>query len=235
MEKEVLLGQGGFSGKVPNCTKIGVNVRTGQVYIPDNNGQWVEFIGAGGSGGVYTAGADIGISSNVISNTSTFSTVVLRGNTSARGVDFTDGAGQHVTITTPTNSGWVKSIIIDQPTSAIYLKNGNSDSGNGSSIQRLGNNQAQTRLTSANATNSVPATINGFWTIYNGTTLKVQIGVADTTKDIGLLQMISSGAANPTTSDIPSGFTTQWKNTTSGEVRTWVNDAGTMKSSAAFT
>lgn len=45
----------------------------------------------------------------------------------------------------------------------------------------------------------------------------------------------ASGASDPTTSNIASGCGTWWKNTTSGEVRYWVNDSGTMKKSAALT
>jgi len=46
---------------------------------------------------------------------------------------------------------------------------------------------------------------------------------------------ILSGAADPTTADIPAGYRQTWKNTTSGETRDWINDAGTMKKSAAYT
>lgn len=41
-------------------------------------------------------------------------------------------------------------------------------------------------------------------------------------------------AANPTTLDIPAGSHRVVKNTTSGEIRNWVNDGGVMKSSAAY-
>lgn len=46
---------------------------------------------------------------------------------------------------------------------------------------------------------------------------------------------IRSGSADPTISDLDAGTSSVWKNTTSGEIRTWVNDGGVMKSSAAFT
>lgn len=39
-----------------------------------------------------------------------------------------------------------------------------------------------------------------------------------------------SQAANPTTSDIASGQWALYKNTSTGEVRLWANDGGTMKS-----
>jgi hypothetical protein len=42
-------------------------------------------------------------------------------------------------------------------------------------------------------------------------------------------------SADPTTLDIASGYTQLVKNTTSGEIRTWVNDGGTMKKSSAYT
>ena len=38
-----------------------------------------------------------------------------------------------------------------------------------------------------------------------------------------------SGASDPTTTDIPSGYGARWKNTTSGEIRDWVNDGGTIR------
>jgi len=44
-----------------------------------------------------------------------------------------------------------------------------------------------------------------------------------------------SSASDPTTSDIPSGSSRMWKNTTTGEIRTWANDGGVMKKSAALT
>lgn len=44
-----------------------------------------------------------------------------------------------------------------------------------------------------------------------------------------------SGAADPTTSDIPAGGFMVWKNTTLPEIRLWFNDAGTMKKSVALT
>lgn len=46
---------------------------------------------------------------------------------------------------------------------------------------------------------------------------------------------IHSGTADPTTSEVPTSGWIVYKNTTSGEVRVWVNDNGTMKKSAAFT
>ncbi len=41
---------------------------------------------------------------------------------------------------------------------------------------------------------------------------------------------VTSAAANPTTSNIAPGYARIWKNTTSSEVRLWVNDNGTLKS-----
>lgn len=46
---------------------------------------------------------------------------------------------------------------------------------------------------------------------------------------------LNSGSADPTTSDYASGIGGWWKNTTSGEIRFWINDGGTMKKSAALT
>ena len=42
-------------------------------------------------------------------------------------------------------------------------------------------------------------------------------------------------STDPTTIDLPSGFHRRIKNTTSGEVRDWVNDGGVMKKSPAYT
>lgn len=46
---------------------------------------------------------------------------------------------------------------------------------------------------------------------------------------------IASGTADPTNTDIADGFEITWKNTTTGEIRRWVNDGGVMRSSAAYT
>lgn len=150
-----------------------------------------------------------------------------------KGFDITDGAGQHLTVTDLVNSGWIKSIVIDQPTTAIYLKNGNSDNG-GSGIQRIGNNVGETRIFSKNATNGSAVPINGYITNYcydtsNTAVLKQIIGNSGNAA-IGVLNSASSGAADPTTSDIPSGFSGIWKNTTTGVTSVWYNNAGTLTS-----
>ncbi len=41
---------------------------------------------------------------------------------------------------------------------------------------------------------------------------------------------IREAAANPTTTDIAPGDAHLWKNTTSGQLRLWANDGGTLKS-----
>jgi hypothetical protein len=41
---------------------------------------------------------------------------------------------------------------------------------------------------------------------------------------------ITESAANPTAADISPGDARLWKNTTLGQVRLWVNDAGTLRS-----
>lgn len=41
---------------------------------------------------------------------------------------------------------------------------------------------------------------------------------------------ITYAAANPTTADIADGDARLWKNTTSGQVRLWANDGGTLRS-----
>lgn len=41
---------------------------------------------------------------------------------------------------------------------------------------------------------------------------------------------VTSNTSDPTTSDIASGKAAIWKNTTSGLVKLWTNDSGTMKS-----
>ena len=46
---------------------------------------------------------------------------------------------------------------------------------------------------------------------------------------IGKLAMVSA-AADPTNTDIAASKAELWKNTTSGLVKLWVNDGGTMKS-----
>lgn len=44
-----------------------------------------------------------------------------------------------------------------------------------------------------------------------------------------------SGTADPVATEVPKNQWVLYKNTTSGEIRWWVNDNGTMKKSAAFT
>lgn len=44
------------------------------------------------------------------------------------------------------------------------------------------------------------------------------------------LKTFSSAAADPTTADIPAGEWRVQKNTTSGQLRLWANDGGTIKS-----
>ncbi|WP_080058963.1 hypothetical protein [Spirosoma aerolatum] len=44
----------------------------------------------------------------------------------------------------------------------------------------------------------------------------------------------ASGSADPTTTDLPSGKSILWKNTTSGTIKWYCNDGGTIKSSVAF-
>jgi hypothetical protein len=46
---------------------------------------------------------------------------------------------------------------------------------------------------------------------------------------IGQLQLFS-GAADPTTTDIDAGYSKLWLNTSTGTVKLWVNNAGTLKS-----
>jgi hypothetical protein len=41
---------------------------------------------------------------------------------------------------------------------------------------------------------------------------------------------ITEASANPTTADIAPGDGSLWKNTTSGQLRLWANDGGTLKS-----
>jgi len=48
----------------------------------------------------------------------------------------------------------------------------------------------------------------------------------------GVLTGNKSSSADPTTSDIPAGMNAVWKNTTSGTIKLWTNDGGTMKSVA---
>ena len=44
-----------------------------------------------------------------------------------------------------------------------------------------------------------------------------------------------SGSSDPALSEVPENQWIVYKNTTSGEVRIWVNDGGSLKKSAAFT
>ncbi len=44
-----------------------------------------------------------------------------------------------------------------------------------------------------------------------------------------------TGTSDPISTEVPKGQWVLYKNTTLNEIRWWVNDDGTMKSSAAFT
>lgn len=76
----------------------------------------------------------------------------------------------------------------------------------------------------------------------NGTAFRNQANNADTS--ITCFNITASGvvssafrslSADPSTLDISAGLSQLVKNTTSGEIRLWANDAGTMKKSAALT
>lgn len=66
----------------------------------------------------------------------------------------------------------------------------------------------------------------------------VEIGRVTTTANMQLSGHITSAfqslSADPSTLDISSGMSRLVKNTTSGEIRHWVNDGGVMKKSAAY-
>ena len=62
------------------------------------------------------------------------------------------------------------------------------------------------------------------------TTLHSQLNI-----DGHITSAFQSPSADPSTLDISSGMSRLVKNTTSGEIRHWVNDGGTMKKSAAYT
>ena len=55
-------------------------------------------------------------------------------------------------------------------------------------------------------------------------------GTSYSTVYVGLEWVFSTQSADPTTSDIPSGRTRMVKNTTSGALKLWANDGGTLKS-----
>lgn len=241
MQQEVQVQQGGFQGKVTGCFKIGIDISSGKLYLIDNNNKWKQFTGTSGGGGVYTEGADIDIDgSNVISNTSTLESVIGRSVNSNSTIGFNIGnfsTTNLVVITTPVNAGFVREIVIDQTTCSIGLRNGNSDN-NLSTIERRGNNVGELRLTSKNATDGSAVPTAGFITHYahnssGAAILKQQMGRA-TNDNIGVMNAISSGSADPTTTDIPAGMSAVWKNTTSGDIKLWVNDGGSMKASVAL-
>lgn len=72
----------------------------------------------------------------------------------------------------------------------------------------------------------------GAWVVRgSGIILRTRDNSAPASMTVG----IKSGAADPTISDIGTSAGSWWKNTTSGEVRYWYNDASTMKKSAALT
>lgn len=72
----------------------------------------------------------------------------------------------------------------------------------------------------------------GAWVVRgSGIILRTRDNSAPASMTVG----IKSGAADPTISDIGTSVGSWWKNTTSGEIRYWYNDASTMKKSAALT
>jgi hypothetical protein len=64
------------------------------------------------------------------------------------------------------------------------------------------------------------------------TTPTCRLDVAGDVRASGFV--IASGAADPTVSDINANRSLTWKNTTSGEVRHWVNDGGVLLKSPAY-
>lgn len=50
-----------------------------------------------------------------------------------------------------------------------------------------------------------------------------------------LTYLAITSSLNPTTTDIQTGRFAVWRNTALGEIRIWMNDAGTLKKSAVFT
>jgi hypothetical protein len=71
-----------------------------------------------------------------------------------------------------------------------------------------------------------------------GNAMRVMNGateVAKWTKTGAITQGVASGSSDPTTSDFAASKGGWYRNTTSGEIRWWYNDAGTMKKSAALT
>ncbi len=92
-------------------------------------------------------------------------------------------------------------------------------------------------------TSSLMATVgnlyggNGYSGIAFGTAADVGIYRASSTQlrtDASFVSKPYTAAANPTTSDIASGYGMWWKNTVSGKTQYWMNDGGTMKSSPAL-
>ena len=61
-------------------------------------------------------------------------------------------------------------------------------------------------------------------------TQKVSLTATDLTCSVTISSGFQTLAANPTTADVTTGYCRMVKNSTTGELRLWVNDNGTMKS-----
>lgn len=66
------------------------------------------------------------------------------------------------------------------------------------------------------------------------TTLDTQ-ATNDWFQEVGSRMNVYTGAADPTTAQVPLNQWIIYTNTTLGETRTWANIAGVMKKSAAYT
>lgn len=84
-------------------------------------------------------------------------------------------------------------------------------------------------FTGSNITSIVTRPHNSLQSIQGGSAGDYQHLTSAQVGTLGLLTMTSQ-SADPSTSDITAGTAKLYKNTTSGTVKLWVNDGGTMKS-----
>lgn len=84
-------------------------------------------------------------------------------------------------------------------------------------------------FTGSNITDIAARNHNNLQTIQGGTSNEYYHMTNAEHSAIGSLPM-NSKSSDPTTSDVASGYAKLYKNTTSGLVKLWVNDGGTMRS-----
>jgi hypothetical protein len=138
----------------------------------------------------------------------------------------------------PDYSGKISVLTLRDFYTDLYQQDNNSDPSSYSDIFLGGSNGAGVQLSSGNSAsgdkilNISPSSVNIQRSI-NGTKYEIPISVngnyADNTGNIQLSKLkITIQSTDPTTTDIPDGYSAVYKNSTSGLVYLWANIGGTL-------